>query len=133
VALKGKNASLWATVGYQEQAVDHRVRRVVEAIEADPAQDIQDLAHMVNLSSSRLSHLFKAATNSSLQSFLAQQRLARAADLLQSTGMPVKEVSYSVGYRHAPSFVRAFRNKFGASPNDYRSRQRMVLSNSEFG
>ncbi len=102
----------------------------MEAIEADPSLAIQDLAAMVNLSGSRLSHLFKATTGFSLQTFLSNCRLQISADLLQSTEMPIKEVSYSVGYRHAPSFVRAFRRKFGSSPNDFRSQQRDLLSDS---
>ena len=38
---------------------DHRVRKVIQAIETDPSHDIQGLARMVNLSTSRLSHLFQ--------------------------------------------------------------------------
>jgi AraC family transcriptional regulator of arabinose operon len=102
----------------------------MQAIESDPSLAIQDLAAMVNLSGSRLSHLFKATTGFSLQSFLSNCRLQVSVELLQSTEMPIKEVSYSVGYRHAPSFARAFRNKFGSSPNDYRSQQRDLLSDS---
>jgi len=115
----------------QASPIDRRVQRVLRAIEADPSCEIQDLAQLVGLSSSRLSHLFKAATGVSLQSFLADARLQRAVELLLSTDMAVKEISYHVGYRHAPSFVRAFRNKVGASPNDYR--QRISLSSSESG
>ena len=74
----------------------------MQAIETDPARDLRDLARMVNLSSSRLSHLFKATTGVTLQRFLSLRRLEAAAELLQSTEMPIKEVSYSVGYRHAP-------------------------------
>jgi transcriptional regulator GlxA family with amidase domain len=101
---------------------DPRIERVLQAIEADPFCEVQDLAGLVNLSSSRLSHLFKATAGVSLQGFLSNLRLERAADLLQSTDMPIKEISYQVGYRHAPSFVRAFRKKIGSSPNDYRKR-----------
>ncbi len=117
----------------QARPIDRRVQKVLDAIEGDPSCEVEDLALMVNLSRSRLSHLFKAATGVSLQSFLSSLRLKRAAELLQSTDMPIKEISYYVGYRHAPSFVRAFRNKVGSSPNDYRSRQRVGLSDSEFG
>lgn len=119
--------------GPQASPTDRRVQKVLQAIEADPSREIQELAQMVNLSSSRLSHLFKSATRVSLQSFLSDARLRRAAELLHSTDMPVKEISYHIGYRHAPSFVRAFRSKLGSSPNDYRNRQRVVLSDSEFG
>ena len=97
------------TVEHQRpQVADYRIRRVMQAIEADPSQDIRALARMVNLSSSRLSHLFKIATGTSLQSYLSNWRLEAAAALLQSTETPIKEVSYSVGYRHAPSFVVPF-------------------------
>jgi len=84
------------------------------------------------LSSSRLSHLFKAATGVSLQGFLTMRRLQVALHLLHSTEMPIKEISYRAGYRHAPSFVRAFRNHFGASPSGYRSGQQPAPKNSEF-
>jgi AraC family transcriptional regulator, arabinose operon regulatory protein len=113
--------------------IDRRVQKVLDAIEGDPSREVEDLARLVKLSRSRLSHLFKTATGVSLQSFLSSLRLERATELLQSTDMPIKEISYHVGYRHAPSFVRAFRNKIGSSPNDYRSRQRVGLSDSEFG
>jgi len=116
---------------YQPRTViDHRVRTVLQAIDADLALDLHALARVVNLSSSRLSHLFKSSMGMSLQSYLANQRLQQAAALLESTQVPVKEVSYRVGYRHAPSFARAFKNAFGSSPNDYRSRQRLLLSDS---
>ncbi len=114
------------------QPADHRIERILRAIEEDPFCEMQELASLVNLSRSRLSHLFKAATGVGLQTFVSDLRLQRAAELLQSTDMPIKEISYQVGYRHAPSFVRAFRNKVGSSPHDYRSRQRVVLSDSEF-
>jgi AraC-like DNA-binding protein len=123
-------SSVRKETGKYQPPSDHRVQKVMQAIEADPSLDIQDLAHMVNLSTSRLSHLFKAATGASLQSFLSFRRLETAAELLQSSEMPIKVVSYYVGYRHAPSFVRAFRNKFGSSPNDYRNQQRLMLSDS---
>jgi len=116
----------------QAGSTDRRIGRILQAIEADPSCGMRELAQLVNLSSSRLSHLFKAATGVSLQSFLSSVRLAKAAELLQTTDMPIKEISYHVGYRHAPSFVRAFRGKVGSSPNDYRSQQRIVLSDSKF-
>ncbi|HTV65911.1 MAG TPA: helix-turn-helix transcriptional regulator [Bryocella sp.] len=122
-----------ASAGLQAQSADPRVGKILRAVEDDPFCEVEELASRVSLSRSRLSHLFKAATGVSLQTFLSDLRLQRAAELLQSTDMPIKEISYQVGYRHAPSFVRAFRNKVGSSPQDYRSRQRAVLTDSEFG
>jgi AraC-like DNA-binding protein len=100
--------------------VDGRIQYILRAIESDPSSDIAALADMVSLSPSRLSHLFKHETRHSLHSVLANQRLEKAAQLLAGTPTPVKEVSYIVGYSHSASFVRAFRKKFGCTPNGYR-------------
>ena len=106
---------------YERKAqVDRRILYILRAIESDPSYDVAALAGMVNLGSSRLSHLFKQEMRQSLHSFLANHRLEKAAQLLAGTDTPVKEVSYIVGYRHSASFVRAFRKKFGCPPNSYR-------------
>ena len=105
---------------------DERIRLILQAITADPSCNIAALARMVSLSSSRLSHLFKLETGFSLRDFLIDCRLERAALVLTRSAASVKEVSYNVGYLHPPSFVRAFRNKFGCSPRQYRAQQQVL-------
>jgi len=105
-------------------SIDFRIRKVLQIIESNPAADIEDLASLVRLSNSRLGHLFKAQIGESLNSYLANLRLEKAAELLRSTEMQIKEITYTVGYNHASSFDRAFRKRFRSSPNRYRSRQR---------
>ena len=114
---------------------DQRIAAILQAIDADPASDVTALAQVAHLSRSRLSHLFKREVGRSLHSYLANCRLEKAAELLKQTETPVKEVSYIVGYRHAPSFVRAFRKKFGCAPNDCRSQTgaNLVFQDSRFG
>ena len=118
------------TGSYQLRALDHRVRKVMQAIEADPSQEIQDLAQLGE--PEQLAALSFVQDGDRLQPADLPFELAsgKSRRLLQSTEMPIKEVSYSVGYRHAPSFVRAFRNKYASSPNDYRNQQRLQLSDS---
>ncbi len=103
---------------------DFRIEKVLETIKADPTAHISSLASQVNLSSSRLSHLFKDHTGMSLNDFLANERLDRAAELLRDTEMRVKEITFHVGYGQVPSFHRAFKKKFDHSPLGYRKRQR---------
>jgi AraC-like DNA-binding protein len=109
---------------------DTRIQKVLLAIDGKPSETIQNLSRLVNLSSSRLSHLFKAQTGWNLSSLLWNRRMDRAADLLRSTEMRVKEITDCVGYGQMPSFNRAFKKKFGTSPTCYRSRQRLSLRNS---
>ncbi|HEY1501639.1 MAG TPA: AraC family transcriptional regulator [Acidobacteriaceae bacterium] len=110
---------------------DPRIDKVLRAIECNPSATIQELSRLVNLSHSRLSHLFKAEKRISLNTFLSNQRVDQAAHLLRSTEMRIKEITYGAGYKQVPSFVRAFQRRFGASPTRYR-RQRLRLTNSRF-
>jgi AraC-like DNA-binding protein len=112
-----------------EATFDPRIGRVLSAIEGNPFVTIGELSRMVSLSHSRLSHLFKAALGVSLNSFLSNRRVERAAQLVRSTEMQIKEITYDAGYKQVPSFVRAFHKRFGASPTRYR-RQRKTLTNS---
>jgi AraC-like DNA-binding protein len=93
----------------------------VASVLSHSAYDIAQLAGMVGLSSSRLSHLFKRDTGRDLRSFLTERRLQAAAQMLLRDATSVKVVSYSVGYRHPASFVRAFRKRFGAAPKKFRA------------
>jgi AraC-like DNA-binding protein len=99
---------------------DRRIEYLQRAIESDPSRGIPELARMVNLSPSRLSHLFKHCTHKTLRAYLTQRRLEMAAQLLVGSESSVKEISYSVGYSRPASFIRAFQKSFGCSPKDYR-------------
>jgi AraC-like DNA-binding protein len=109
---------------------DFRIQTILQTIESNPTESVRDLAQRVNLSSSRLSHLFKAKMGFSLTIFLAERRMEKAADLLRSTEMRIKEITFIVGYQQEPSFVRAFRKKFECTPTSYRHQQRLRLRNS---
>ncbi len=97
-------------------ASDPRIARVLSAIGDNPFVTIADLSRRVNLSHSRLSHLFKAAQGVSLNRFLSDRRVERAAQLLSSTEMQIKEITYDAGYKQVPSFVRAFHEDLGKAP-----------------
>jgi transcriptional regulator GlxA family with amidase domain len=114
------SSAIAAILRSRDRLIDGRIQYVLRAIESDPSRDIAALARLVTLSPSRLSHLFKRETRRSLHSCLANLRLEKAAQLLAETPASVKEVSYIVGYQHSASFVRAFRKKFGRTPNSFR-------------
>lgn len=99
---------------------DARLRKIFEIIESGSLCSIGDLALEFRLSPSYLQHLFKARTGSRLGRRLVEQRLHRAARLLLQGNMSVKEVAYAVGYKHPPSFVRAFERFFERAPGHYR-------------
>jgi AraC-like DNA-binding protein len=101
-------------------AQEERLRKILEIIESGSLCTIGDLAQEFRLSASHLQHLFKAQTGARLGQRLVEQRLHRAALLLLQSNMSVKEVAYAVGYKHPPSFVRAFERFFEQAPGHYR-------------
>jgi transcriptional regulator GlxA family with amidase domain len=103
---------------------DYRIRKVLESLEEDPATNVQELATLVNLSSSRLGHLFKLQMGVDLNHFLVNERLEKAAELLKQTELSIKQIAVRVGYRHSSSFDRGFQTKFGVPPTDFRRRNR---------
>jgi transcriptional regulator GlxA family with amidase domain len=99
---------------------DVRLRKLLRLMEEDPLGTIHDWALAFNLSHSHLQHLFKQATGVGLGHALTQKRLERAAHLLESTNMSVKEIACAVGYEHASSFIRAFERQFEKAPRRFR-------------
>lgn len=104
---------------------DYRIRRILQFVENDPSKTVVELAQLVNLSSSRLGHLFRLEVGVDLDSFLRNARLDKAANLLRQTELSIKEIAAVVGYHHASSFDRGFRNKFETEPVDYRRKHRV--------
>ena len=99
---------------------DYRIQRVVEVLNQDPSRTLQEIAHSCQISASRLSHLFKVEIGINVKNYRLNCRLQVAAAMLVSTGTPIKQIAYTMGYRHTSSFVRAFKSHFGLSPTCYR-------------
>jgi AraC family transcriptional regulator of arabinose operon len=104
---------------------DYRIHKVLESLQDDPATSVQELATLVNLSSSRLGHLFRVQVGTDLDSFLRDARLEKAAELLQQTELSIKEIAGRVGYHHPSSFDRGFQHKFGVPPANFRRKNRL--------
>jgi transcriptional regulator GlxA family with amidase domain len=104
---------------------DYRIRQVLQWVERDPSKSVLELARLLNLSSSRLGHLFRFQMGVDLESFLRNARLQKAADLLRHTELSIKAIAALVGYHHASSFDRGFKKKFELEPADFRRKHRL--------
>lgn len=82
---------------------------------------LDELAKSVNLSGSRLRHIFKAETGLSPVPFVMNLRLKRAKKLLETSYLSVKEVAAEIGISNDSYFVRTFKNAHGVTPGYYRS------------
>ena len=80
-----------------------------------------EIARLVNISPSRLRHLFKAETGTSVARHLKSLRMQKARELLETTFLSVKEVMSRVGMSDESHFVRDFKKEFGLTPSQYRA------------
>lgn len=102
--------------------MDRRIEVVIAKIENDPTVEFADLALLVNLSSSRLRHLFKKETGVTYKNYLRNLRLRAAEVLLRTTFLSVKEIVTRVGLTHTSHFNREFKRLYGTSPTAFRLR-----------
>lgn len=103
--------------------MDQRVQIVRSAIEKDcrRAWTITSLAKLVNLSPSRLRHLFKSETGITPNQFIKEVRLREAERLLRTTFLRVKEIMNRVGFLDESHFGHEFKKTYCVSPSKYRS------------
>lgn len=102
--------------------MDIRVRKVIELLHAESHRriEIEELAGAVNLSPSRLRHLFKYETGVSPGRYLRDLRMRKAKTLLGNTFMRVKEIVHAVGANDESHFMRDYKNIYGVTPSQYR-------------
>ena len=81
---------------------------------------LNEVAEEMNISSSRLRHLFKNETGLSPLQYLKAERIKHACVLLKTTYLSVKEIMSKVGIRDKSNFARNFKEVCGLSPVQYR-------------
>ena len=84
---------------------------------------LKDLAKQLSFSPNYLGMLFKKQTNSTFNEYLNTLRLKYACNLLSSSDISVKEISYASGYGSVEYFMYAFKKKMLMTPIEYRNRQ----------
>lgn len=80
----------------------------------------QVLADFIGVSASRLQHIFKQEVGVSPMKYIKNLRLQKACELLGTTKLSIKEIRAKVGIKNESHFIFDFKQKFGATPNEYR-------------
>lgn len=103
--------------------MDHRIVKALAVIEGEQRRGLSlaALAMAVNLSASRLRHLFKEEVGVTPTQYYRSLRLKHARELLKSSCASVKEVVYVVGAGDVSHFTRDFKRYSGQTPTQYRA------------
>ena len=92
---------------------------------------VSDIAGHLGISRAYLNHAFQKELGISVQKFLIEFRLHKAANLLADTNDTIKEISAAVGYEDQLNFSKAFKKKFGISPKNYRAHKASAVHYAE--
>lgn len=85
---------------------------------------IETIAEHVSLNRSYLSALFHKQIGQTIQNYLMNYRISRAADLLVLTEDSVHSIAYSCGYNDPLTFSKTFKKQKGLPPLAYRQQER---------
>lgn len=107
--------------GQPEGAAQAQLRRVLDQ-HITSAASIRDLAREVHMSESHFCHQVKALLGVAPKTYVREQRIARACELLHSTAMSIEQIASALGYDQPTSFFRAFKRTTGVTPGEYRQR-----------
>lgn len=98
---------------------DPRLRRVCDALLADPAKDwsLDDWASLGGASARTLARLFRAELNMGFAVWRQRVRFHNAVEAL-AAGRPVARVARDSGYRSVSAFSAAFHKTMGTPPSN---------------
>lgn len=106
-----------------EDALNRYVNSALLAESGPPS--VQYLADQLAMSPSYLSSMLRSLTGQNAQQHIHNRLIEKAKELLITTELTVSEVAYLLGFAHAQSFNKLFKNKTRQSPLRFRSVHRL--------
>lgn len=99
-----------------ELALDKRIEQVIQYIRSRPDARLADLLNICGLSESRLLHLFKKETGTTIRRYILWSRIQKAIRLM-AFGSPLKQSAKQSGFTDAAHFSRTFVAMHGIAPS----------------
>lgn len=109
----------------QDDPARRRILTVVSERLDDEQFSAEELARAIGLSRSSLERVCREGFGLAPGSLIRLVRLEVAAELLATSDLDIGEVAFAVGYSGIPQFTRAFKQCYGASPTQWRKRERL--------
>lgn len=113
-----------------ERDVEREIKRYVREHMVDNIT-VTNIAEELHFNAQYLMRAFKSKTGMSIVEYITKARMDRAKNILDETNLPIKEISYLVGYSDYAYFTRVFRKEFGESPSQFRNKHRAEKENQD--
>ena len=107
--------------GEKEGDADAVIRYIREHVERPIS--VESLCRMFKTNRTTLTKTIKAATGLSPMQFVLEERLNQSRPDLLFTALPIGFIAMKYGFSNANYYIRAFKQRFGKSPLQYRNEQ----------
>lgn len=99
------------------------LHEAAEIVDREFASDLSldDIARRVASSRRQLQRAYAEIGQTTFRDHLTRVRMQKAAEMLATRALTVREVARRVGYRQPAQFAKAFRRYQGLAPSDYRA------------
>lgn len=106
-------------VNSKEETFLNKAKEILEKHLSESSFGAEQFASEMNVSQTQFLRKLKALTNLTINEFIRDFRLQRAADLLTKKSSTVSEVAFEVGFESLSYFTKTFKEKFGVLPSEY--------------
>ncbi|TRX09991.1 hybrid sensor histidine kinase/response regulator transcription factor [Flavobacterium gawalongense] len=108
--------------GVSEQDFLRKLNDLIEKNLDNSAYTVEDLARSLTISRVQLYRKVKAILGISVSDHINNIRLDKSKELLKKSSQNISEIAYAVGFSSPNYFSTSFKNKFGVSPKEYKSK-----------
>ncbi len=110
------------------------LKRIIDIVESDISNtefDKEEFYKNIGMSRTQVYRKLNALTNQSVNEFIRNIRLKKAAEILKcSNNISIAELAYTTGFSNPNYFTRVFREHFGLTPTQYNSKHFQTVKRS---
>ncbi|AXT30518.1 helix-turn-helix domain-containing protein [Pseudoalteromonas tunicata] len=126
---------------YESNSIDYNIDIKSKLIEKTECYLKENLANNINLdvltrnvgtNRNKLNNLFKFYHGISVFDWLREQRMKKAAELLDKTSLNIMQISERVGYPDSNNFSTAFKRFYQLSPRQYRQKEKEMQPSKKY-
>jgi transcriptional regulator GlxA family with amidase domain len=116
--------SILAERGRLRESAD---RYLVECFARQTVPHVNEFARQIDVPQRSLGRWFVAETGMRIARYFKNAQVERAKELLTTTDLPVSAIADAAAFGTRMTFFRAFKRATGMTPDEFRSRQRLLV------
>jgi len=82
---------------------------------------VEEISKILGINETKIRKEFKLHYNTTIIDYISELRMLKAKKLIVNKDLMIKEIAIDCGYEYVQNFTRAFKKKFGVSPEKLRT------------